>query len=308
MGWISIALGGYFFNAVTAILDKYILSSRIPQPSVNAFLVALLSLFALVLLPFGVRPMEVGHMAAAFVSGAFFIYHLMPFYAAVKSSEVSRVAPLIGALVALWLLPVSLIGNGIGGREWIGNGAGLLAFALLLGGGLLIAFRFPIRKKLFFEGFSHALLASVFLAASLALLKYVYAGEGFMNGFFWSRLGSFIGGLTFLLVPSYRKSIEKSLHFSASKKKSLVTAGALLANKTAATLGAVLVSYAVFLGPLLFVQALGGVQFAFVFLLGVGLSRRYPSIYNETMGVREWMQKIAAIVLIAAGIAMVSFV
>jgi uncharacterized membrane protein len=302
MSWISVALGGYFFNAVTAILDKYILSSRIPQPSVNALLVALMSVFVLVLLPFGVTTMSVTHTLLACLSGMLFIYHLIPFYTAIKKGEVSRVAPLIAAFTALWLLPFVFVSEVAVGEGWVGGVRGMLAFLLLLGGGVLIALRLPMTRGRFFEGFSQGLTASVLLAISVALLKYVYTQEGFLNGFFWSRLGSFAGGITLLLTGTHRRVFFHGWRFSISGKQRLVTVGAVLANKVSATLGAVLVSYAIFLGPLVFVQALSGVQFAFVFLLGLGLSWKYPQVYGESMLKREWMQKTIAIILITLGI------
>jgi hypothetical protein len=310
MVWIGTALAGYFFNAVAAVLDKYILSSRIPEPSANALLVSFLSLFALALLPFGVSLAKADAMAAALLSGALFIFHLLPFYAAVKEGEVSRAAPLVGALVSLWLFLFSLAEGFVSGSGTYVDAAGLFAFGLLLSGSLLMAFRFPVSRRFFLAGFSSALSASLLLALSLALLKHVYVSEGFLSGFFWSRMGSFVGGLALLCIPACRHSLRKAFARSASgsRREGWTTAAAVLADKTAATLGAVLVSYAVFLGPLPFVQALGGTQFAFVFVLGALLSGEYPSVYGEEPGMRSRLQKAAAIILIAAGVALVPFV
>jgi hypothetical protein len=54
-------------------------------------------------------------------------------------------------------------------------------------------------------------------------------------------------------------------------------------NKAFGGAGAFLIAYAVSLGPVTFVQGLNGTQFAFLFLLVVPLSLRYPHIFGERL-------------------------
>ncbi|MDD5084107.1 MAG: hypothetical protein PHT88_04260 [Candidatus Moranbacteria bacterium] len=307
MTWITVAIAGYFFNALANILDKYILSTKIPQPSVYAFFVAVFSLFALVDVPFGLRILSPQMIVAAFLAGAFFIYGLIFFYRAVRESEISRVAPLMGAFMALGALTYDFASH-INRLDWLhhpflGRSENILAFWLLLIGGFLVAFDLPFHIRDIFRGIRNTSAASAFMVVSLVMLKQIYFAEGFVNGFVWSRMGLFLGGLSLLLVPTFRKEIIGSLSdMSRSKREQRLTGSWFVANKVIGALGNFLVQYAIFLGPLVAVQAFSGVQFAFVFLVAVPLSIRFPTLFGEKLYFNDWLQKVVALTLIGLGI------
>lgn len=307
MIWIVIAIIGYFLNALANILDKYILSTKISQPSVYAFFVAMFSLFAVLVAPFGLRLLSADMLAISLLSGAFFVYGLVFFYRAVRESEISRVAPLLGVLMALLVLLYAFMLQVATGNllERVASGYSetILAFWLLLIGGFLIAFDLPLRKQDTYPGIRNVTTASLFMIASLIMLKYVYSLEGFVNGFVWSRLGLFLGGLSLLLVPSFRREIITSLHdMSQSGRKQASVGLWFILNKVVAALGNVCVQYAIFLGSLVAVQALSGLQFAFVFLLAIPLSLRFPSFFQEKLSFNDWLQKALALALIGLGV------
>ncbi|MGB4943046.1 MAG: hypothetical protein WBO92_02940, partial [Candidatus Moraniibacteriota bacterium] len=101
MHWLTFALAGYFFNAVTVLFDKFLLAGRIKEPVVYAFFVSILSLFAIVLVPFGFQPIPWQTVVVFVISGMLFLYGLVAFYNAVQRSEISRVAPLVGITVSV---------------------------------------------------------------------------------------------------------------------------------------------------------------------------------------------------------------
>lgn len=310
MIWIGVALGGYFFNAAAMVLDKYILSARIPKPSAYAFFVALFGLFGLVLWPFGVSVLEWSHVGIAILSGVFFVYGLVAFYGAVKKSEISRIAALMGALTALFLFLGFVFEQSLRGGDIALRTSDWFAFWLLLAGGILIALRLPLAGGWFFTGLTETVLAALLMALSLALAKYLYNEDGFISGFVWTRLGSFVGGMSLLLFPVWRREIEASAHPATGKTsphRSFWTLLIFLINKGFGTLGGFLVNYAIALAPLaFFVQALSGAQFAFVFVLGLMLSVKYPKLYGEKLNARQSFQKMVAFTLIALGIFLVS--
>jgi hypothetical protein len=315
MLWIILAIAGYFFAATANILDKYILSAKIQQPSVYAFFVAVFSLFGFVFVPFGLRMMSAGMFAMAFVSGALFVYGLVFFYKAVRESEISRTAPLLGTFMALcaliytFLVPfiaqfIFVFANTTQPSQFSApHPETILAFWLLLIGGFLVAFDLPLRARDIIPGIRNTVSASILLTASLIILKYLYVSDGFVSGFVWSRLGVFFGGLSLLLIPTFRREIIASLHDTSQSRRAQLSIGMwFFANKIIATLGNLCLQYAIFLGPLVVVQALSGIQFAFVFLLALPLSYRFPVFFQEKLFFNDWVQKIVALTLIALGI------
>jgi hypothetical protein len=75
----------------------------------------------------------------------------------------------------------------------------------------------------------------------------------------------------------------------------LINLGGALANR-----------YALIFAPLAIVQAVGSTTTLFVFLIGVVLTLLFPRISRENLSVREFLQKGAAAILVAAGVALVS--
>lgn len=303
MTWILVSIISYFFGAVAALLDKVLLSGRISHPSVYAFFVSLFSLFALFFIPFGFQ--WYGNLATLvfLISGILFLYGLLALYVAVQKSEVSRVAPLVGTIMALSALLVYFFPlGGDMGRILTITWVQFLAFALLVGGGILITIDFPFKKK---ENISPwAIVAGVSMTASLLLLKYGYHeyDANFESGFVWSRLGMFSGGMSLLLVPRFRREILAGLVSHGSANKQNRRTGLLfLANKVSGGTAAFLMNYATYLGPVTFIQAFSGIQFVFLLLLAWITSTQYPHIFEERFGLLQWMQKGVAIVLIICG-------
>ncbi|MBI2439022.1 MAG: hypothetical protein HYV45_00220 [Candidatus Moranbacteria bacterium] len=299
MSWTFVALAGYFFNAVAALFDKYLLADRIKAPAVYAFFVSLFSLFALVFVPFGFQFFSWYNTFILLCSGFLFLYGLVAFYVAVKGNEISRVAPLVGTVVSLTALLVVFFPSAL---EMHGITSGqVFSLFLLIAGGLLLSFDLPLRRDERIPGL--VLVAGVLMAFSLLLLKYGYAEANFASGLVWSRLGIFLGGLTLLFVPSYRKHIfADCCHFSKPTRFAIGTGAIFVVNKICAGVGSFLIAYATFLGPVAFVQALSGMQYVFLLVLALPLAARYPFVFDEKLFFWDWFQKIFAITLIATGI------
>ncbi len=303
MTWIIVSVISYFFGAVAALLDKVLLSGRISHPSVYAFFVSLFSLFALLFIPFGFQWYGNVPTFIFLISGILFLYGLLVLYAAVQKSEISRVAPLVGTIMAMTALFVYFfpVGGDMGRIMTITWGQ-FLAFALLVGGGILITIDFPLRKK---ENISPlAVAAGICMAVSLLLLKYGYYqyDVNFESGFVWSRIGMFLGGMSLLLIPRFRKEILFGLQdHGVASKKNTKTGMLFLANKVSGGTAAFLMNYATYLGPVTFIQALSGIQFIFLLILAWVTSTQYPHIFEERFGMLQWVQKGVAVALIVCG-------
>ncbi|MDO8566449.1 MAG: hypothetical protein Q7S04_04705 [Candidatus Moranbacteria bacterium] len=299
MSWIGVALFGYFFNAVTAIFDKYLLAERIKTPAVYAFFVSLFSLFVLIFIPFGFRFFNWQTTGIFLFSGALFLYGLVALYTAVKESEISRITPLVGTVVSLVAIGVGFFPGTF--SETAFSLSHIVVLVLLIGGGLLISFDLPLRKQEHIS--SSVVIAGVAMGVSLLLLKYGYADANFVSGLIWSRIGMFLAGLSLFLVPTYRGQILNEVSAFSGISRSVVHTGAIFVmNKLCAGGASLLIIYATYLGPVSFVQALSGMQYVFLLLLALPLSLRYPQVFGERLFFWDWFQKACAIIIIGLGL------
>lgn len=298
MGWLLYTLGGYFFNAVTSIFDKFLLSDRIKEPCVYAFFVAILSLFAIVFVPFGVQWIPWQTIVVFVISGVLFLYGLVAFYNAVKRSEISRVAPLVGITIAVIAGVASLAFGPAANVSFSPNH--FLSLFLILGGAFLIAFDLPLKPN--DALMKSTLLAGALMALSLIFLKTGYRNADFINGLVWSRLGFVLGGISLFLIPEYRAAILTSTHaMTVVSKDNFITGSLFILNKIFGAIATFLLTYAAYLGPITFIQALNGVQYAFVLVLALPLSLYFPHIFEEKLYFWDWAQKVLAVALIGFG-------
>lgn len=302
MNYIIIALVGYFFLALAQVLDKFLLSDRIPKPAVYAFYVAMLSLASLLLAPFGFYLQDYWLLAASLVSGALYIYAILFLYRAIKLNEVSRVASLVGSFIVL----ASLLADTI----WAGAPMTVADFGgifFLLIGGFLISFDLPIKSRRVFRGFGDTLISGLLFAIAYVIFKYVYQNDIFINGFIWTRMGLVAGGLSLLFVSAWRQEIRASFGgMKKNKKRNLTTGMIFVGNKILGGSHSILIQYAIYLGSVAVVNALNSVHFVFVLALASLGSLKYPQLFGEKLFFWDWTQKIAAIILIGMGIVLVS--
>lgn len=303
MQWIIIAILAYFFLALSQVLDKFLLSERIPRPAVYAFYVGLLSLFTLFYAPFGLHLLEMRVAALSLISGVTFIYGILFLYYGVKASEVSRIIPLTGAIltIATFLLAVIFLQEEFSVRKIFG-------LVLLLSGGLLISFDLPIKSKKIFAGFQDCVIAGIFLAFAYIMFDLVYADNiNFISGFVWTRLGIFAGSLSLLLMPKFRQEIINSFrNFGQNKKRNLGSTALFVANKLLGGSHAIIIGYAIKLGSVTTINALGSIQYVFVLALSAGLALKYPKLFREKLFFWDWAQKIGAVTLIGLGVVLIS--
>lgn len=300
MLWIILAMAGYLLGALALVTDKFLISSRrLPYPAGYAFLTSFFSLFVVALAWLEPTPSDFTTRSLSVVSGGLFIYGLYFLYASLEKHPVSVVIPLVSVVSAVvTLLPsIFILASGGGaGRNLL---LSLLAFGLFVAGGFLIAFDLPVRG-IRMERAGHVLLAGVLLALSSMVLKYGYAVSGipFVGSLVWSRIGFFIGGCSFLLVPALRRQIVATAHglmASGAGRRTGLTGAIFVSNKVLGGAGVLLINAAVYLGPVSLIQSMDSLRFAFVFLLAHALSRPFPEIFGERLFFWDWIQKWMAL-------------
>lgn len=301
MAWLLLVIIGYFLNAIATLISKWLLIRDIPHPVVFTFYIGVLNLVAVVLIPFGFYIPAAPEVLIAIASGVTFAWAMYLLAKALHVDQASQVAPMIGGLqpifvmlFAWWFLPEQLVG-----RQYAG-------IVVLVIGSLLMALEFKKkyfwqRKQRFFtESFGLVVASSILFGLSYALLDLVYLQQGFVSGFVWSRFGTAAFVIFLALLPGNWKIIRKSSKQSGPKAK-----GWFLLGQAAGAASFFLVAYAISLGPVTVINALQGIQYAFLFLLVVVLARKNKKLLDEPLTKAVVTQKVVAIALIIAGLALV---
>jgi drug/metabolite transporter (DMT)-like permease len=111
-------------------------------------------------------------------------------------------------------------------------------------------------------------------------------------------MGSFIGALALLLIPSYRHLIfEKKRRTEAVHSLPLFLSIRLLA-----VIAFILLNYAIALGNVALINALQGVQYVFLIFIILILSEQYPKILREEMSRKILLQKFIGVLMVSVGL------
>ena len=307
MLWIFLAIGAQLINAVVALIDKYIVSDDkvLPRPFVYAFYTCLLAGGWIVIYIFSLIPLDAVQnlplpsfgniekptlevIALSILAAYSLFLALVSMFTGLRAADASDVVPVVGAVSALatfglgyFFLDLQLSHNFIYG------------IVLLAGGTFLVSrFRFTPRVAM------NAIHAGLFFALHYVAIKGLFSVTAFDNGFFWSRIALVFFALTLLLVPSYYGKI------SEQTKKSNTLAGIIVVgSKILAGVSSILILKATDLGDVAVVQALGGLQFIFILLIGILIGHKTPLSCGEG-GCRrgEVVQKAAFIAIISFGL------
>lgn len=293
MTWLYIIIAAHLIFAVTSVIDKFLVSQLL-KPAAYAFYVGLLSVFVLFLAPFDFKIIPLKHIAISFVAGALFTFSLLFIYQAFEKDEVSKIAPISGVATPIFTLILAFIflGERLSGSQFI-------AFILLISGGVIMALSFEpkVGKKLSLSGISRAVFAGLFLGASFVFSKFIYSHHSFINSFIWLRSGGFLGALLMLLSSDNRRAI-----FRANKNIKVKTGGLVIFNKLLGAGGFILLNFGIYLGNVSLANALQGIQYLFILILAVILSKKLPGIIKEKITPTAIIPKLIAILLIGLGL------
>lgn len=302
MLWFLLAVGAYLLFAIVAMGDKALLAGLLKTPETYAASVGFLGLVLLLGVPFFGFPVPENVWWIAMVAGASFIIALIPYYRGIKDFEVSRIVPATGGLVpivtflfVLFMLPAARSVDILTG----------IAFMVLVFGSVFLS----KERGITFSGavLRRAFLASFFFGGSFALLKVAYSLSSFWAGLLWYQFGSIGCAVVILLFsPTVRNDIKK---FFDKKSKILRTSRAPLFffGVQGVSAGASLLqSAAIYTAPphySAFVNALQGIQYVFIVLLGYFFSKYFAGAFREKIT----GSKIVGIILIMIGIVILTF-
>ncbi len=272
MNWILLAVVAQFLNALVALIDKRIVSDEkiLPRPFVYAFYTCLIAglwiivyFVSLLPLPFNglhipsfenvMRPtLEV--VALSILAAYTFFTGLVSMFTALRDGDTSDVIPVIGATSAIASFGLSYFFLGGAISQNFALGVGLLS----VGTFLVSHFNFHVKTALV------AIHAGIFFALHYIAIKGLFTITSFDDGFFWSRIAFMFYALSLLMVPTFFEKIKEQTKATTRRAGYLI-----LSNKLLAGISTILILKATDMGDVAVVQALGGLQFVFILILGI---------------------------------------
>lgn len=286
--WLGFVIIGQFLNAAVVLVDRYIVATKVvSKPIVYTFYVSVLSIWTIVVLPFGITLPNEKTLVLSFVAAVSYVLSIYFLFESLKSSNPSEVVPVIGGVAALTaflgsklMLDVELPDNFIAG------------FIVLTAGMLLIShFRFTGRSFVYLTG------SGVFFGLSTVVIKAMFDSETFMNGFFWSRMANVGVAIILLAIPGISSAIGKDLQQPKRQSKTMYVIG----NKMLAGLAFLCILIAIKYGNVAMVNALTATQYVFLLIFALFFTRLLPEYFSETIHRHEFLHKMFATGLIVVG-------
>ncbi len=308
MNWFVVALVAYFLLAIANLIDKFLVEKVLGSARAYTFIACILGASVFLLAPWFLSWPGWGGLFLDLGLGVLFALALLLLYASLRRGEASRALVIIGGSTPIFSLPLAfwILGDSLSQNQ-------IIAVFFLIAGVTIVAL-LPGRRRDFWDKLFSSLdlkqnysLTSILLALGSGLAyslffvgsKFAYQSQPFLSTFLWTRLGAALAAVFILFSPRARREI-KAL-FTRSPKRGQ-NQGLVVGNQVLGSLGFILQNYAVYLGPVAIVNALQGVQYAWIIVLGVIVSLVAPKILKEDISWPAIMQKLFAIGAISVGL------
>lgn len=252
-----------------------------------------LSVFGVILVPFGYKSPPIAVMVLAFCAGLIHLTAIFFYYQSLKRGEASETLAVMGGFtpVATALLALALLSKQMSGLQLIG-------FAIMTAGGFVMFFSesLPLKK----------LIVPVILASSLfglvnVLEKVVYNRTNFVTGYVWFTIGTFAGAMALLLRSSWRRQI-----FAESGQDDPTNRFWYFVNRFLSGLGSFLIFYAISLTHPAVVSAIAGVRYVVIFTGALLLTKFRPRWLKENFRGSQLFTKTLATSMVIAGVLLVA--
>lgn len=298
--YILISILGYLCLATTNIFDKFILAKAVPRAVVYVLYSTIFLLPIFVLVPFGAGWL-IGWFDyfIAILAGFAFGLALWAMYLGFLQSEVSHSGPLVGATTPFFVLILSFI--------FLDERLGLikiLGILVLIIGSLLISAEKSRGRNVWHKGMLWLVLSGLLYAISHVASKYIYDIYGFYGGLVWTRgtMGLF-GLLIFILFRLWKQDKTDNKQVKIKSKRSQLAL--IFGSRVLAAVAVLLIQYAISLGSVTIVNALTGIQFAFLIIAVAWLTKFAPKLFKEKFTRGELKSELLAVIIIGIGLAMV---
>jgi drug/metabolite transporter (DMT)-like permease len=289
---VLIAIIAHGLVGISLVWDKVLLKRKGMQSLASyVFWLGAISIFGLLLIPFGFK-MPSGKIAAiALAAGFCDLLATWFYYAALKAGEASDEVAAMGGFtpVATVALSIPLLGVNLDGQ--------LLGFALMTVGGFIMFFaeQIPLRRML-----PLVIPAAVIFGLTNVLQKIAFNHAQFVSGYVFFTIGTFAGSMALLLRPTWRRDIFKHSEEAPPRSK----AGYMI-NRFLAGIGSFLVVFAISKASPSVVEAIAGVRYVIIFVCAYAITQWRPSWFRENFGRRALIVKAVGTGFVVAGLILV---
>lgn len=285
-----IAIVAHGLIGISLIWDKILLQRQETQSLASyVFWLGGLSVLGLLLIPFGFRAPSFGMAGLAVAAGVVHLGAIWFYYAALKRGEASETPAVMGGFAPL---ATALIGIPLLSEPFGGGSVGV--FALMVGGGFVMLASEHLNWR--------AVLPSILLSAVLfgltnVLQKIVFNATGFITGYVFFTIGTFLGAMALLVRPLWRRQIFQQSAEAPPKSKFWY-----FVNRFVNGVGSFLIFFAISRTSPAMVSAIAGVRYAVIFVGVYLITRVKPEWLQEDFRRRVLIGKSIATGLIVAGL------
>jgi drug/metabolite transporter (DMT)-like permease len=311
MNWIIVAISAYLLLAVANLLDKFVVDNVLKSSKAYAFAACLLGAIVFLAFPWCLSWPGWPLFLFNILNGFIFAVALWLLYEALRRGEAARILVFIGGVTPVFSLIFSLLffKEHFTASQWLGMLFILAGVAVII---LLptkrsyltrVMNKLKLTQNIRTGGLGVAVLSALAYSVYFLSTKQAYSFQPFASAFIWTRLGAALFVLFFLIKRADRQAIKSFFgKASPNKNKFLV-----VFNQTLGATGFILQNYAIFLGSVVLVNALQGIQYAFLLVIGTILALSAPRLLKETFSWNILIRKTLAVLVIAAGLYFIAF-
>lgn len=286
---VLIAIIAHGLVGISLLWDKVLLRRKGMQSLASyVFWLGAISIFGLLLIPFGFHMPPLKTAAIALAAGFLDLAATWFYYAALKAGEASEELAAMGGFMPLAtvLLSIPLIGVDLKGQ--------LTGFIIMTLGGFVMFFaeKMPLSRML-----PLVIPACVLFGLTNVLQKLAFNQAKFVSGYVFFTIGTFVGSISLLLRPQWRREIFQ--HSEEAPPRSKV--GYML-NRFLAGVGSFLVVFAVSRTSPSMVVAISGVRYVVIFLGAWAITQWIPSWFREDFNRRALLIKACGTALVVTGL------
>ena len=296
--WILLAILSPFLMSFTNLMEKFLVDKKIKHHAVIPFFGGIVSaiLGILIFIFHGFVLLPVSQVCVLLLSGILLIVYLLPYFEALAIDDSSRVVPLFQfAPVFVVLLSSLLLKEHLTAHQ-------MIAFMFIIFGGFLLGMEksdltiFKPRKSMVL-----ILISSLIVSFVGVLFKFAYVTGDFITTLAYQSIGSGIGAVLLLLVPTIRRGC-----LSEYKRLQGQVLAILVFNKLLEFVGELTSLVAITIAPVALVTVFSGLQPFFLLIEVILLSRWLPHILEEDISKEILAQKFISLLLIFIGIYILS--
>lgn len=285
---VLIAILAHGLVGISLVWDKILLIRKGTRDlSFYVFWLGAISIFGLILIPFGFQWPSLGIALLALAAGFCDLAATWAYYAALKAGEASEEMAATGGFtpLATVLLSIPLLGVRL---------PGMAGFAIMTAGGFVMFFaeKMPLRRIL-----PSIISAAVLFGLTDVLQKLAFNGTNFVTGYVFFTVGTFLGAVALLLRPLWRRQIFKGSEEAPPRSK----VGYAI-NRFIAGVGSFLVVFAISRTSPSMVEAISGVRYVVIFVCAYAITRWHPSWFREDFTRRALLVKALGTGMVVAGL------